>query len=64
MQSEISRRPGRLKPPDVPTPLDRSAFHRDEVRDILDMLDGITATTRDVVREEACFLHIDARNLL
>jgi hypothetical protein len=60
MQSEISRRPGRLKPPDVPTPLDRSASHRDQVRVVLDMLDDITATTKDVVREEACFLHIEA----
>jgi hypothetical protein len=60
MQSEMSRHPGRLKPPDVPMPLDRSASHRDEVRVVLDMLDDITATTKDVVREEARFFHTDA----
>jgi hypothetical protein len=48
----MSRRPGRLKPPEVPT---TPASHRDEVRVVLDMLDDITATTEDVIREEARF---------
>ena len=52
----MSRRPGRLKPPEVPT---TPASHRDEVRVVLDMLDDITATTEDVVREEARFFHTD-----
>jgi len=56
MQSEMSRRPGRLKPPEIPTSLDPSASHRDEVRVVLDMLDDIIATTKDVVREEARFM--------
>lgn len=46
----MSQRPGRLKPPDVPTSLDGSVSHRDELRAVLDMLDVITATTKDVVR--------------
>ena len=52
MQSvnRMSQRPGRLKPPDVPTSLDGSVSHRDELRAVLDMLDVITATTKDVVR--------------
>jgi len=58
MQSEMSRRPGRLKPPEAPTSLALSASHRDEVRAVLDMLDDITTTT-DVVREEARFSHAD-----
>jgi hypothetical protein len=53
----MSQRPGRLKPPGVPTSLDSSASHRDDLRVVLDMLDVITATTKDVVREEARFLH-------
>jgi hypothetical protein len=57
MQSEMSRRPGRLKPPEGPTSLDPSASHRDEVRVVLDMLDDIIATTKDVVREEAHFFY-------
>jgi hypothetical protein len=60
MQSEMSRGPGRLKPPEVPTSLDRTASHRDEVKVVLDMLDVITATTKDVIREEARFFHTDA----
>jgi hypothetical protein len=60
MQSEMSRRPGRLKPPEISTSLDSSASHRDEVRIVMDMLDDITATTRDVVRQEARFFHTDA----
>jgi hypothetical protein len=67
MQSEMSRRPGRLKPPEVPTSLDPSASHWDEVRVVLDMLDDIIATTKDVVREEARFfipMPIFARNLI
>ena len=59
MQSELSRRPGRLKPPEVPISIDHSASHRDEVRVVLDMLDVITATTKDVIRE-ARFFHTDA----
>jgi hypothetical protein len=50
MQSEMSWRPGRLKPPEVPT-----FSHRGEVRVVLHMLDVITATTKDVIREEARF---------
>lgn len=51
-------RPGRLKPPEVlPT---TCASHRDEVRVVLDILDNITATVEDVIREEARFLHTDA----
>jgi hypothetical protein len=53
----MSRRLGRLKPPDVPT---TPASHRDEVRVVMDILDDITATTENVVREEARFFHIDA----
>jgi hypothetical protein len=51
------RRPGRLKPPEVAMSLDCSASHRDEVRVVLDI---ITATTKDVVREVARFFHADA----
>ena len=59
MQSGLSRRPGCLKPPEVPISLDHSASHRDEVRVVLDMLDEITATTKDVIRE-ARFFQTDA----
>jgi len=52
---------GRLKPPEVPT---TPASYRDEVRAVLDMLDDITATTKDVVREGARFFHTDARKLI
>jgi len=51
MQSEKSRRPGRLKPPNIPTSLDDSDSHLDEIRGVLDMLDTITTTTKDIVRE-------------
>lgn len=56
----MSHRPGRLKPPDIPTSLDSSASHLDELRVVLDMLNVIIAITKDVVREEARFFHTDA----
>ena len=37
-----------------------SASHRDEVRVVVDMLDDITATVEDLIREEARFFHTDA----
>ena len=59
MKSELSRRLGRLKPPEVPISLDHCASHWDEVRVVLDMLDVIIATTKDVI-QEASFFHTDA----
>jgi len=48
------RRRGRLKPPNIPTSLDSidySVSHRDELRRVLDMLDTIADTTKNIVRE-------------
>ena len=50
-QSEMSRRPGRLKPPKIPLPLDGPASHLDELRRILEMLATIVATTEEIVQE-------------
>lgn len=54
MQSGISRRPGRLKPPNISTSPDDIhlfASHSNEVRCVLRTMDTIMATTVVIVRE-------------
>lgn len=58
-QGLASMRPrrGRLKPPNILTSPDSSISHRDELRFVLDMLDTITDTTEDIVREVEVRFH-------